>query len=215
MYKKPVTHQYTLEIPVTSPYTLTFCKCTGRLPCNLPSTKVFLLPTGGAAHAMHLSQLLLDVPVPANHIDIVPNLTQTLLSGSKFANAQFTAVYDKDEVNFYDSDKIHINATTILQGYRCHLTGLWRVPLRQLDCNDNDDTLILDSPCGTKSLNTKYIIPSTEAVCDHLKASMAREHHTILNVYELPSIAQTIRYVHSAAGFPTNTTWLAAIWHGN
>ena len=27
----------------------------------VPSTKVFLLPTGGTAHATHLSQLLLDV----------------------------------------------------------------------------------------------------------------------------------------------------------
>ena len=89
-----------------------------------PSTKVFLLPTGGTAYATHLSQLLLDVHAPANQVDIVPNLTQTLLSGSKFADAGYTAVYDKDEVNFYDSDKIHIDATSILQGYRCPRTGL-------------------------------------------------------------------------------------------
>ena len=84
---------------------------------TVPSTKVFLLPTGGTAHATHLSQLLLDVRAPANQVDIIPNLTQTLLSGSKFANAGYTAVYDKDEVNFYDSDKIHFKATAILQGY--------------------------------------------------------------------------------------------------
>ena len=175
------------------------------------STKVFLLPTGGTAQASHISQLLLDVCAPANQVDIVPTLTQTLLSGSKFADAGYTAVYDKDEVNFYNSDKIHINATAVLQGYRCPHTGLWRVPLRQINCDDNHDTLILDSPCDKKSLNTKYVIPSTEAVRDHLKASMEREDHTILNVYELPSIAQTIRYLHATAGFPTKTTWLAAI----
>jgi hypothetical protein len=182
---------------------------------TVPSTKVFLLPTGGTAQATHLSQLLLDVRAPANQVDLVPNLTHTLLSGSKFAEAGYTAVYDKDEVNFYDSDKIHITATSILQGYRCPRTGLWRVPLRRITRNTNDDTLILDSPCGTKSLNTKYIVPSTEAVRDHLKASMEREQHTILNVYELPSIEQTIRYLHAAAGFPTKTTWLAAIRLGN
>ena len=180
-----------------------------------PSTKVFLLPTGGTAHATHLSQLLLDVRAPANQVDIVPNLTQTLLSGSKFADAGYTAVYDKDEVNFYDSNKIHINATSILQGYRCPHTGLWRVPLRQITHNINDDTLILDSPCGTKSLNTKYVVPSTEEIHALLAASSTREQHTILNVYELPSIEQTIRYLHAAAGFPTKATWMAAIWRGN
>jgi hypothetical protein len=42
-----------------------------------------------------------------------------------------------------------------------------------------------------------------------------REQHTILNIYELPSIEQTIRYLHASAGFPTKTTWLAAIQHRN
>eukprot|EP00804_Cyclotella_cryptica_P009653 CCRYP_011198-RA/>CCRYP_011198-RA protein AED:0.33 eAED:0.33 QI:0/0/0/1/1/1/2/0/430 len=180
-----------------------------------PSIKVFLLPTGGTAHATHISQLLLNVGAPANQVDIVPNLTQTLLSGSKFADAGYTAVYNKDEVNFYNSDKIHINATSILQGYRCPHTGLWRVPLQQITRNVNDDTLSLDSPCGTKSLNTKYVVPSTAAVRNHLKSSREREQHTILNVYELPSIEQTIRYLHAAAGFPTKTTWMAAIRRGN
>ena len=180
-----------------------------------PSTKVFMIPTGGTAHATLLSQLLLDVPAPANQVDLVPNLTHTLLSGSKFADAGYTAVYDKDEVNFYDSDKIHINATSILQGYRCPRTGLWWVPLQKITHNINDDTLILDSPCGMKSRNPRYIVPSTETVRDHLTASTEHDQHTILNVYELPSIEQTIRYLHAAAGFPTKTTWLAAIRQGN
>ena len=57
------------------------------------------------AHTTHLSQHLLDDSAPANKVDLVPNLTHTLLSGSKFADAGYTAIYDKDEVNFYDSDK--------------------------------------------------------------------------------------------------------------
>ena len=107
---------------------------------TVPSTKVFLLPTGGTAHATHLAQLQLNVRAPANQVDLVPNLTYTLLSGSKFADAGYTAIYDKDEFNFYDSDKIHINAASILQGYRCPRTGLSRVPLWPITCNINDDT---------------------------------------------------------------------------
>eukprot|EP00804_Cyclotella_cryptica_P023928 CCRYP_010044-RA/>CCRYP_010044-RA protein AED:0.06 eAED:0.07 QI:0/0/0/1/1/1/3/0/1072 len=151
---------------------------------------------------------MLNVHAPANQVDIVPYLTQTLLSGSKFADAGYTAVYDKNEVNFYDSNKIHINATSILQGYRCPHTGLWRVPLRQITRNINNDTLILDSPCGTKSRNTRRN--------QHPPCSIQyTEQHSILNVYELPSIQQTIRYLHAAAGFPTKTTWMAAIRRGN
>ncbi len=180
-------------------------------PTTVTSTKVFQLPTGGTAQATHLSQLLLDVRPPANQVDIVPNLTQTLLSGSKFADAGYTAVYNKDEVNFYNSNDIHIAATSILQGYRCPRTGLWRVPLQQITRTVKDNTLNLDTPCCNPALNTKYIVPSTAAVHNHPNASSDGQKDTILNVYELPSIEQTIRYLHSAGGFPTKTTWLAAI----
>jgi hypothetical protein len=35
------------------------------------------------------------------------------------------------------------------------------------------------------------------------------------NVYDLPSINQTVKYLHAAAGFPTKETWLKAINAGN
>ena len=35
------------------------------------------------------------------------------------------------------------------------------------------------------------------------------------NVYSLPSISQTIRYLHAAAGFPTKDSWITAIKNGN
>ena len=35
------------------------------------------------------------------------------------------------------------------------------------------------------------------------------------NVYDLPSINQTVKYLHAAAGFPTRETWLKAINAGN
>jgi hypothetical protein len=39
--------------------------------------------------------------------------------------------------------------------------------------------------------------------------------HTILNVYECPSIEQAIQYLNAAAGFPTKFTWLSVIRHSN
>eukprot|EP00804_Cyclotella_cryptica_P019892 CCRYP_007802-RA/>CCRYP_007802-RA protein AED:0.50 eAED:0.50 QI:0/-1/0/1/-1/1/1/0/138 len=94
------------------------------------STKIFMLPTGTTTAATIQAQLLLNVRPPANTVDIVPNLHQTLLSGSKFAGADYTAVYDKHEVNFYDSATINITERAVLTGYRCPRTGLWRIPLR-------------------------------------------------------------------------------------
>ena len=34
-------------------------------------------------------------------------------------------------------------------------------------------------------------------------------------VYDLPSISQTVKYLHAAAGFPTEETWIKAIKAGN
>ena len=38
--------------------------------------------------------------------------------------------------------------------------------------------------------------------------------NTINNMYELPSIERAVRYLHGAAGFPTEATWLKAIRNG-
>ncbi len=43
--------------------------------------------------------------------------------------------------------------------------------------------------------------------------TIGREY--IHNVYELPSIEPTIRYLHAAAGFLVEETWLKAVRGGN
>eukprot|EP00804_Cyclotella_cryptica_P016108 CCRYP_004214-RA/>CCRYP_004214-RA protein AED:0.22 eAED:0.20 QI:0/0/0/1/0/0.66/3/0/877 len=178
-------------------------------------TKIFMLPTGTTTAATIQAQLLLNVRPPANTVDIVPNLHQTLLSGSKFANANYTAMYDKHEVNFYDSTTINITERAVLTGYRCPHIGLWRIPLRPITVNENTDTLILDSKCGLQSTQPRYHVPTPTHIREHLQASLQCNTDHILNVYELPSIEQSIRYLHAAAGFPTKSTWLAAIRKGN
>ena len=35
------------------------------------------------------------------------------------------------------------------------------------------------------------------------------------NVYNLPSIAQSIKYLHAAAGYPVKDTWIKAMNAGN
>jgi len=136
------------------------------------SNKVFCLPTGGTAVATRTATLQLKVRAPANEVDIVPNLEQTLLSRSKFAEAGYTAVYDEDEVNFYNKSAVKITEEAVIRGYRCPRTGLWRVPLQPIIINENTDTLLLDSECGSQSLNQLYVVPTTSAVREHLTTSM-------------------------------------------
>ncbi len=59
---------------------------------------------------------------PAHSVNIVPALVKnSLLSTNKFAEAGYTVIYDKDEVNFYDArtTKITVSEEAILTGWRC------------------------------------------------------------------------------------------------
>jgi hypothetical protein len=42
-----------------------------------------------------------------------------------------------------------------------------------------------------------------------------KEREEVQNVSSLPSIPQSIRYLHAAAGFPVEATWIKAIKAGN
>jgi hypothetical protein len=69
---------------------------------------------------------------PASEVHITPNITSNLLmSTSKFADANYISIFDKEEVNLYDSNDVKITVTrgAILRGWRCPTTGLWREPL--------------------------------------------------------------------------------------
>eukprot|EP00804_Cyclotella_cryptica_P025733 CCRYP_002928-RA/>CCRYP_002928-RA protein AED:0.21 eAED:0.24 QI:0/0/0/1/0/0/4/0/800 len=166
---------------------------------NIQSTKTFMLPAGTTTTATTQVHLHLNARTPANTADIVPNLHQTLLSGSKFADANYTAVYNKHEVNFYDSDTINIP----------------KLPLHPITVNETVDTLILDSKCGLHFTNPRYRVPTPTHIHKHLQASLECNTEHILNVYKLPSITQSIRYLHAAAGSPTKLSWLSAIRKGN
>jgi hypothetical protein len=83
-------------------------------------TKVFILLTGGTATATKPSKLLLTARASANMVNIVPTLDQTVLSGSKFANAGYTAVYNKTEENFYNVSTIYITEKAVLMVNTAH-----------------------------------------------------------------------------------------------
>ncbi len=90
------------------------------LPTGHVFSAVFHLPNGAVAPATTVNKLLRNVRAPAQDVNIVPSMVgNSLLSTSKFAKAGYTAIYDKDEVNFHDTrtTKITVLADTVLKGW--------------------------------------------------------------------------------------------------
>ena len=50
---------------------------------------------------------------------------------------------------------------------------------------------------------------------ESITLSQQQLEESVNNVFDLPSTAQTIRYLHACAGFPTKRTWIRAIKKGN
>ncbi len=104
--------------------------------------------------------------------------------------------------------KITVSADVILRVWQCQRVKLWRVPLVDYVCNENMDTLPLDHLHRHDCLNSLYKVESTTTKQEHINAIMLQtiNREYTHNVYELPSIEPTIRYLHAAAGFLVEET---------
>ena len=190
------------------------------IPTGKQSDVVFHLPNGATAPATTINKLHHQVREPARSANIVPDLaTNSLMSTSKFVDAGYTVVYDDKEVNYYEkaTTKIVVSEEAVLRGWRCPRDKLWRVPLTPDVRNQNTDTIVLDHPLGHASLNSMYEVTNMTNTRQHIASIslLAHRREYLHNVYELPSIEPTIRYLHAAAGYPVKATWLKAIRNGN
>jgi hypothetical protein len=100
----------------------------------------------------------------------------------------------------------------VLKGWQ-----LWRLPLVENPVNLNTNTLLLDHPTKLQSQNRLYTVQTTKHSQKHTQALLSRtnKEEYIHNVYELPSIEQTVRYLHAAAVHPSEDTWAKAVGCGN
>ncbi len=167
------------------------CQRTGRT-----SKKKFVLPGGVIVNATKIAEYPFKVRALAQELHITPCITKnSLLSTSNFANANYITIFDKEAVNIYDANDTTITITrgTILRGFKCPMTGMWRIPLVDLVRNNNTDTVIVNCP-PSKFLPARP--PPANA---------------IHNVYEFKMQPELVRYYHAAAGFPTKPMRLKAI----
>ena len=83
------------------------------------SDKAFRMPNGEVEEASDVDELQHDVRHPAKDVHIVPGIERdSLLSIPKFADANYVAIFDKDEVNICDANKttIVVSRGAILRG---------------------------------------------------------------------------------------------------
>jgi hypothetical protein len=133
-------------------------------------------------------KILHNVHEPAHSVNIVPALVEnSLLSTNKFAEAEYTVIYDKDKVNFYNTrtKKITVLEEAILTGWQCPHQKMWCIPLVPIVTNLNTDTLLLDHPSRLDSLNAMYAASSSKVAHNHVVlhlGKLAQRDH-IHNVY--------------------------------
>jgi hypothetical protein len=160
------------------------------------SKKKFVLSGGEIVNATEIAEYPFKVRAPAQELHITPGVTKnSLLSTSKFIDANYITIFDKEAVNIYDANNTTITITrgAILREFKCPMTGMWRIPLVDLVRNNNTDIVIVNCP---PSEFLPACPPPTKA---------------IHNVYELKTQPELVQYYHAAAGFPTKPTWLKAI----
>ncbi|KAL7478346.1 LOW QUALITY PROTEIN: hypothetical protein ACHAW6_006995, partial [Cyclotella cf. meneghiniana] len=161
------------------------------------SSKTYKVPTGQIVSASERAILAHNLRDPAREVQIVPAMSETLLSVGQFADAGYVTVFDNQSVKIFDGS-IELTKDAVIRGWRDPASGLYRIPLKEKVENWNTDTVLLDEE-KTRQLQT-------------LRPEQAE---AINNVYELPSTEKAIRYLHAAAGFPSRATWIKAIRAGN
>ncbi len=96
-------------------------KCRNAfIPTGRQSTKAFHMPNGTVEAAMDVDELHHDVHHPVKDIHIVQGIKRdSLLSMAKFADANYIAIFDKDELNIYDAKntKVTVSCSAILRGW--------------------------------------------------------------------------------------------------
>ena len=85
---------------------------------GLPSNKVFRYAEGILGVADKIRHLPFDVRGKAKKIHMTTGLENHLISTNRFAEEDYVQVFDKEQVNIYDSNDVEINTTwgAVLRG---------------------------------------------------------------------------------------------------
>ena len=139
----------------------------GAIPTGKPSTKRVSMPDGRETKASEEALLpMTQLNDEARRCDILPALsTNSLISVSKLVAAGYTVIFDADDKNVkvYQKEDIKFNpsAQPILRGWQ-EGNGLWRIPLVDKVVNNEKETVLLYKPNVNEEINNVYDLPSIE-----------------------------------------------------
>ena len=161
----------------------------GATPTGEPSKKIVGMPDGTIIQATKKAILpMTQLSKEARQYDILPCLQHnSLVSVGKLADAGYYTIFmpGGKGVQVFDENKSNVTVTG-----DAVLRG-WR-----------DSHGLWRVPVGDDS-NADISLTRKEL------------NESLHNVFDLPSIKNTIRYMHTSIGFPTRRTWVKAIQLGN
>ena len=147
---------------------------------------IFILPDEHAVKSKDKLTLRHKLRKGAFGMNVTPGVHTSLIIVCQIADEGYVTVFDENECNIYDGKKVKIviSEKSVLKGYRCKNSGLWRIPLKDTILNENMDTIIIDRPNLGESIS---------------------------HIFELPSTENTIKYMHAAAGLRVKETCIRAV----
>jgi hypothetical protein len=151
-----------------------------NLPETGPSQITVYLLDNSTLQATSKTQLpFKQLSSEAREANILPGLTESLLSVNKMAENGYTTIFRPGN-----------------EGIMIHKKGTLTITM--------SEPPVLQ---GCKKKGAK--------LCTVSSAATDNECKKVANVYDIPSINQTIKYLHAAAGYPVKDTWVKAINAGN
>jgi len=87
----------------------------------------------------------------------INKLHHQLREPAQSVEADYIAIYNKKEVNYYDAKTTQINVSNeaVLTGWRCSKTRLWRVPLVEHPTNVNPPNKVRKSKQPVQRTNNE------------------------------------------------------------
>jgi hypothetical protein len=174
-----------------------YVRTADNLPVIGPSNKEVHLPNGQVVKATAQVKLPFNIKDSARIAELVPGITaNSLVSVGKLADAGYTTVFlpQAEGVLIVDSN----SGEMVLQGWREEGgSKLWRLEDESTIADENEHDGLIDGSGEPKFYEEVHVNDSAG------------------NVYDLPSIEMTVKYLHASLGYPTKSTLLKAIKNGN
>ena len=179
------------------------------LPHAGPSDTCIRMASGHIKQAVSKTVMPFDVAPAARAGEVLDDddLTDNLAAIKPFADSGHVTIFHPGDegVTIVRSEDVNIvfKAPPVVSGYRdASGSKMWRLPYRQTH--------------GTRSgFGYAAAALATDALQHSLDALHGDAAESANNVYDLPSIEQSIHWMHASLGYPAAVTWLAACRHGN